>query len=269
MVTRERQHDKYVLNTAITFTTSSAQDLLQKRQLIPAGSNVALTLCFIRFALLLNVALLVLWLLLVVMPFWVKPPVTFRWSQLTAYSAKRIAQGFGLDNSFLLYGAQAARSMHVSGSPAKMMMRPHGAALSPLRNYNCLPADQWSSCRMQGYMSKRRHVDLFYVAAWLQADTITSTSGTDTTTLRWACQTGTSPFQRTWASPSPSSLCWSSPWSCCCTPLAGACRFMNDRLPALEAHTAACAHRRVRSLCMWTSMRRICGNSYVMNLRDH
>ena len=56
----------------------------------------------------MNLLLLLLWLLVVVLPFWVKPPVTFRWNQFTAYSAKNIVQGFGLDNTFFLYGALAS-----------------------------------------------------------------------------------------------------------------------------------------------------------------
>ena len=69
-----------------------------------AGSNVALTLCFVRFALYINLVLALMWLLLAVVPFWVRPPPTFRWGQLEAYSAKNIAKGFGMDNSFLVYG---------------------------------------------------------------------------------------------------------------------------------------------------------------------
>jgi hypothetical protein len=71
---------------------------------VSAGSNVAITLCLIRFAFVMNLLLLLLWLLVVVLPFWVKPPVTFRWRQLTAYSAKSVVQGHGLDNTFFLYG---------------------------------------------------------------------------------------------------------------------------------------------------------------------
>lgn len=70
-----------------------------------AGSNVALTLCFVRFALYMNLVLALLWLLLAAVPFWVRPPPTFRWMQLMEYSAKNVVQGFGLDNTFLVYGA--------------------------------------------------------------------------------------------------------------------------------------------------------------------
>lgn len=75
---------------------------------VHAGSNVATTLCLIRFAFVMNLLLLLLWLLLVVLPFLVKPPVTFRWGQLTAYSAKSVVQGHGLDNTFFLYGVLAS-----------------------------------------------------------------------------------------------------------------------------------------------------------------
>lgn len=66
---------------------------------------MALTLCFVRFALYLNLTLSLLWLVLTVIPFLVRPPVTFRWNQFGAYSAKNVIKGFGLDNSFLVYGA--------------------------------------------------------------------------------------------------------------------------------------------------------------------
>ena len=69
---------------------------------------------FLRFALLMNLALLVLWLLLVVMPFWAKPPVTFRWNQITSYSAKHVIQGYGLDSSFIVYGEPLMLSRYVS-----------------------------------------------------------------------------------------------------------------------------------------------------------
>ena len=71
----------------------------------PAGSNVSLTLYFIRFGLGLNLALLLIWAVLVLGPFLLHAPPTFRWDQIESYSIKAVAQGFGMDNTFLLYGA--------------------------------------------------------------------------------------------------------------------------------------------------------------------
>ena len=61
----------------------------------------------------MNLALAALWLLLAVAPFWARPPPTFRWGQLTEYSAKDIAEGFGFDNSFLVYGAAERSSVTI------------------------------------------------------------------------------------------------------------------------------------------------------------
>ena len=71
-----------------------------------AGSNVALTLYFVRFALGLNLLLLAIWAVCTVGPFILQTPTTFRRNQISAYSARSIVQGYGLDNSWFLYGAQ-------------------------------------------------------------------------------------------------------------------------------------------------------------------
>ena len=75
-----------------------------------AGSNVALTFYFIRFALGLNLLLLAIWAICTVGPFFLHPPTTFRWSQVSAYSAAAVAQGYGLDSSWFVYGAPRASS---------------------------------------------------------------------------------------------------------------------------------------------------------------
>ena len=67
---------------------------------------MALTLYFIRFALGLNLVLLAIWAVCTVGPFFAQQPTTFRWDQVGAHSAASILQGYGLDNSFFLYGTQ-------------------------------------------------------------------------------------------------------------------------------------------------------------------
>lgn len=134
-----------------------------------AGSNVATTLCLIRFAFVMNLLLLLLWLLLVVLPFWVKPPVTFRWSQLTAYSAKSVIQGHGLDNTFFLYGVIASHSAF--HAVVNMLHAPHGD-----------------------------HVLVSWSEHGLQVDTTTFTAAGGTATLRLVSQSAGSPSQRTLAS---------------------------------------------------------------------
>lgn len=71
-----------------------------------AGSVVATSLSFIRFGLVVNFIQLLVWGLLVVIPFLVSPPVSFTWSAFRATNAQYLLQGFGLDSTFLLYGTQ-------------------------------------------------------------------------------------------------------------------------------------------------------------------
>eukprot|EP00891_Asterochloris_glomerata_P000729 jgi/Astpho2/729/fgenesh1_pg.00015_%23_12_t len=68
------------------------------------GSNVSLTLYFVRFALLMNFIILAIWVCLTVFPFFDSPPSTFSWSIFRQEPAKDMLQGYGLDNTFLLYG---------------------------------------------------------------------------------------------------------------------------------------------------------------------
>ena len=71
-----------------------------------AGSNVALTLYFIRFALGLNLVLLAIWAVCAVGPFLAQLPTTFRWDQVEDHSAASFVQGYSLDSSFFLYGVK-------------------------------------------------------------------------------------------------------------------------------------------------------------------
>jgi hypothetical protein len=69
------------------------------------GSNVSLTLYFLRFALGLNVILFFVWLALVVIPFLLWPPASFSWHIFNGgIPAVNLFQGYGLDYTFFLYG---------------------------------------------------------------------------------------------------------------------------------------------------------------------
>ncbi|KAK9909956.1 hypothetical protein WJX75_010045 [Coccomyxa subellipsoidea] len=68
------------------------------------GSNVSLTLYFLRFALGINTALCLFWLGGTIIPFMISPPTTFSWSYFKAYKPLDLLQGYGLHNTFLFYG---------------------------------------------------------------------------------------------------------------------------------------------------------------------
>ena len=68
------------------------------------GSNVSLTLYFVRFALGMNFVLALIWGVFALGPVLLQRPATFRWDQIQSYSIISIIQGYGLDNTFLLYG---------------------------------------------------------------------------------------------------------------------------------------------------------------------
>ena len=70
-----------------------------------AGSNVSLTLYFLRFALAMNLALCLVWLACTVVPFMIWPPGLFAWASFRDYLPLQLLQGYGLHNTFLLYGA--------------------------------------------------------------------------------------------------------------------------------------------------------------------
>ena len=157
---------------------------------MPAGSNVALTLVFLRFALLMNLVLLVLWLLLVVMPFWAKPPVTFRWNQISSYSVKLVIQGYGLDSSFIVYGEPLMLSRYGSSVCAS-----HG---NSGRNACCI---HFSNVQLHTRRADRLGCS--------QVVTTTCTGMANLTRI-WGSLTAISPFRQPWASPLPSWPCWSS-----------------------------------------------------------
>ena len=69
-----------------------------------AGSNVSLTLYFLRFALWINVLMLAIWGVLAVFPFFLSPPTNFSWKTFTDTSPSYMIQGYGLDDTFLVYG---------------------------------------------------------------------------------------------------------------------------------------------------------------------
>ena len=69
---------------------------------------MSLTLYFVRFALLMNFIILAIWVCLTVFPFFDSPPSTFSWSIFKQEPAKDMLQGYGLDNTFLLYGEWGA-----------------------------------------------------------------------------------------------------------------------------------------------------------------
>ena len=77
---------------------------LQPRRCCHAGSNVSLTLYFLRFAMGINAALAAFWLAGTVIPFIISPPNSFAWEYFKAYRPTELLQGYGLHNTFLVYG---------------------------------------------------------------------------------------------------------------------------------------------------------------------
>ena len=67
---------------------------------------------FLRYVLFVNCGLFVMWLAAVIIPFLLSPPTTFAWSYFTTYPALSLLQGYGLHNTFLLYGARMHACMH-------------------------------------------------------------------------------------------------------------------------------------------------------------
>ena len=94
---------------AVNFKT-----LLAWRQVVSmlhTGSNVSLTLYFLRFAMGVNVAIAAFWLAGTVIPFVISPPSTFSWQYFKAYRPTDLLQGYGLHNTFLLYGGSCCMGM--------------------------------------------------------------------------------------------------------------------------------------------------------------
>lgn len=65
---------------------------------------MSLTLYFLRFALWINVLMLAIWGVLAVFPFFLSPPTNFSWRTFTNTSPSYMIQGYGLDDTFLVYG---------------------------------------------------------------------------------------------------------------------------------------------------------------------
>jgi len=65
---------------------------------------VSLTLYFMRFAFWLNVLMLAIWVVLAVFPFFDSPPTSFSWQLFKETSPGLMVQGYGLDDTFLVYG---------------------------------------------------------------------------------------------------------------------------------------------------------------------
>jgi len=94
--------------------TCVASDAPDPLALVYAGSNVSLTLYFLRFALGINVALCLFWLGGAVIPFVISPPATFSWSYFRVYKPLDLVQGYGLHNTFLLYGELSGTAAQIA-----------------------------------------------------------------------------------------------------------------------------------------------------------
>ena len=68
---------------------------------------MSLTLYFLRFAFFVNIALFVMWGLACVAPFVSHPPATFSWRIFQVYTPAQLIQGYGLGDTFFLYGVEA------------------------------------------------------------------------------------------------------------------------------------------------------------------
>ena len=71
-----------------------------------AGSSVSIAFYFLRFAVGMNIGLCLLWLAATAVPFMISPPSTFSWSYFQVYPPLSLLQGYGLHNTFFLYGAR-------------------------------------------------------------------------------------------------------------------------------------------------------------------
>ncbi|CAM6086021.1 unnamed protein product [Calypogeia fissa] len=73
------------------------------------GSSMMLVFAFLRWVLLLNFILSIVWLALMILPFLVHPPLSFHWRSLqasfgTASGIKQVIQGLSLERTFVFYG---------------------------------------------------------------------------------------------------------------------------------------------------------------------
>ncbi len=100
-----------------------ALNLLVSEPAMLAGANVSMAIMFLRSALLLTALLFVLWLCCVVLPFIIWPPPSFSWSIFRSSSAAALVQGYGLDDTFLLYG-KFRKSKDARGFLQLMLLKP-------------------------------------------------------------------------------------------------------------------------------------------------
>ena len=87
--------------------------------------DLSLTLYFLRYVLFVNCGLFVMWLAAVIIPFLLSPPTTFAWSYFTTYPRLSLLQGYGLHNTFLLYGCAHACVHACTVKPSIKYMRLH------------------------------------------------------------------------------------------------------------------------------------------------
>ena len=68
------------------------------------GSTVAAALHYIQFGLALNCLQFLVWAILVVIPFLLRPPIAFEWPLFREAGALNLLAGYGMGQTFLLYG---------------------------------------------------------------------------------------------------------------------------------------------------------------------
>ena len=82
---------------------------------------MSLTLYFLRFALATNLALCLVWLACTVVPFMIWPPGLFSWASFRDYLPLQLLQGYGLHNTFLLYGAASTSKSSALCMPCDLL----------------------------------------------------------------------------------------------------------------------------------------------------
>ena len=97
---------------------------------------MSLTLYFLRFSMGINAAIAAFWLGGTVIPFIISPPSSFSWAYFKAYRPTDLLQGYGLHNTFLLYGK--GRIRHGRSNSAKQVCSSHITAEQP-HTSNTLP----------------------------------------------------------------------------------------------------------------------------------
>lgn len=84
------------------------------------GSAVAAAFHFIQFCLGLNFLQSIVWAILVVIPFMLQPPTSFSWSLFRNSSPKYLLQGYGIGQTFLLYGMSSASLAYKAKLPHRI-----------------------------------------------------------------------------------------------------------------------------------------------------